>query len=178
MQLLRFILVAALCATTIPTALAQQTQGPVLPVHVPNVTLTDFDKRPMSMPDHGSKHMMIFYVDPDAHRQNKEFQAEVEAKEPELYSPHIQAYAIINLKDTIWPNSLVRAIADRRTRGKPSVNMADDNHILRNAWGLGDVNGKFCVLFVTREGELVYFRAGDFTAKDVADFYATVAKYQ
>jgi hypothetical protein len=157
---------------------AQQTQGPVLPVVVPNVTLTDFDKNPMSMPDYGKKHMMIFYVDPDAHRQNREFQAELEAKRPELYSPYIQAYAIINLKDTIWPNALVRSIADRRTRGQPSVNMADGGHILRDAWGLGDCNGKFCLLFVTREGELVYFRAGEFTPRDEADFYAIVARYQ
>jgi hypothetical protein len=174
---MRFALVI-LAGLSISAARAQQKQGPELPAGVANVMLTDFDRRPMSLPDHGKKHMMIFYVDPDAHRQNKEFQAEIEAKQPELYSPNIQAYAIINLKDTIWPNGLVRSIADHRTRGKPSVNLADPDHILRDAWGLGDCNGKFCVLFVTREGQLVYFRAGDFTPQDEADFYSTVARYK
>lgn len=164
-------------ALSVP-AFAQQTQGPALPARVPNVTLTDLDKNLMSLPDYGKKHMMIFYVDPDAHRQNREFQADVEARQPELESPNIQAYAILNLKDTILPNALVRSIADRRTRGKPSVNLADANRILRDAWNLGDCNGKFCVLFVTRDCELVYFRAGDFTDRDVADFYATVKRYQ
>ncbi len=176
-----FVILAALslsAAIAPATASAQQKQGPELPVKVPDVTLTDLDKMPTALADYGRKHMMIFYVDPDAHRQNREFQAEIEARQDELASTGIQAYAIINLKDTILPNSLVRSIADRRTRGKPSVNLADADRILSTAWGLGDCNGKFCVLFVTDECELVYFRSGVFTPQDEADFYATVAKYQ
>ncbi|MDR2890357.1 MAG: hypothetical protein LBV18_01930 [Alistipes sp.] len=169
-----FVLPALL---SLATAMAQQTQGPRLPATIPNVNLTDLDKVAMSLPDYGRKHMMIFYVDPDAHRQNRDFQTDVEARQPELESPNIQAYAILNLKDTILPNALVRSIADRRTRGKPSVNLADDNRILSTAWGLGDCNGKFCVLFVTRDRQIVYFRAGDFTDRDVAEFYATVKRY-
>ena len=167
-----------LATLSISAATAQQTQGPVLPVIVSDVTLTDLDKNPTGLVDYGKKHLMIFYVDPDAHRQNREFQAEIEAREQELYSPNIQSYAIINLKDTIYPNGIVRAIAERRTRGKPSVNLADAGHILRDAWQLGDCNGKFCLLFVTRDRELVYFRSGEFTAQDETDFYDTVAKYQ
>lgn len=175
---MRGLFVILAVALSFSMAAAQQMQGPRLPVHVEDVTLTDLDKNQTGFPDYGKKHLMIFYVDPDAHRQNREFQADVEAKEPELYSPDIQAYAILNLKDTILPNALVRAIADRRTRGKPSVNLADAGRYLSDAWGLGDCNGKFCVLFVTREGELVYFRAGEFTGQDVADFYDTVEKYK
>ncbi len=95
-----------------------------------------------------------------------------------MYSPDIQSYAVINLKDTILPNGIVRAIADRRTKGQPSISLADDARILPAAWSLGDCNGKFCLLFVTRDCELVYFRSGEFTAQDEADFYDTVAKYQ
>lgn len=158
---------------------AQQKQGPALPAKVSNVTLTDLDKNPKGLVDLGKKHLMIFYVDPDHHRQNAAFQAEVESKQAELYSPDIQPYAIINLKDApLLPNSLVRELADRRTKGKPSVNLADAARILSSAWGLGDCNNKFCVLFVTRECELVYFRAGEFTAQDVQDFYDTVEKYK
>lgn len=170
-----FVILAAL---SFSAAVAQPKQGPMLPVHVENVTLTDLDKNPTGLADYGKKHLMIFYVDPDAHRQNREFQAKIEAQQQELYSPNIQAYAIINLKDTILPNGLVRSIADRRTRGKPSVNLADANHLLRDTWGLGDCNGKFCLLFVTKEAELVYFRAGEFTEQDKKDFYDTVEKYK
>ena len=170
-----FVILAVL---SISTAAAQQTQGPQLPVKVSDVTLTDLDKNPTGFSEYGKKHLMIFYVDPDVHRQNKEFQAELEARQPELYSPDIQSYAVINLKDTILPNGIVRAIADRRTKGQPSISLADDARILPAAWSLGDCNGKFCLLFVTRDCELVYFRSGEFTAQDEADFYDTVAKYQ
>ncbi len=156
---------------------AQQTQGPKLPVKVPNVELTDLDKNLMKFPDYGKKHMMIFYVDPDAHKQNKQFAEDLEANNKEV-SPRIQGYAVLNLKDTVFPNGIVRSIADKRTRGKPSVNLADTDRLLRDAWNLGDCNGKFCLLFVTKECELIYFRAGEFTEQDIADFYAVFNKYK
>lgn len=171
-----FVILTALSFSV--TAWAQQTQGPRLPVNVPNVTLTGLNKNPADFPDYGEKHMMIFYVDPDAHRQNREFQTELEAKQQELYSPGIQAYAIVNLKDTIYTNAIVRAIAERRTKDNPSVNLADAGRILPGAWGLGDCNGKFCLLFLNRDCELVYFRAGEFTTQNKADFYDTVARYR
>lgn len=156
---------------------AQQKQGPKLPVKVPNVELTDLDKNPTKIPFYGEKHMMIFYVDPDAHKQNKQFQEDIETN-GKATSPNIQGYAILNLKDTGLPNGIVRSMAEKRTKGKPAINLADPNHALRDAWNLGDVNGKFCLLFVTKEGELVYFRAGEFTDQDIREFYAICDKYK
>jgi hypothetical protein len=170
------ILVLAL-AVPFMTLFAQQTGGPKLPVKVPNVTLTDLDKNPTDFGEYGKKHLMIFYVDPDAHKQNQDFQAQLETN-PRAASPNFQAYAVLNLKDTALPNGIVRSMADKRTKGKPSINLADDNRILSGAWGLGDVNNKFCLLFVTREGELVYFRAGEFTDQDKKDFFAICDKYR
>ncbi len=158
-------------------AAAQQKQGPQLPARVSNVTLTDLDKHPASFSEFGKKCLMIFYVDPDAHRQNADFQARIEA-DTSLQSPNIQAYAVLNLKDTALPNGIVRNMADKRTKGKPSINLADPGRALSTAWQLGDCNGKFCLLFVTSEGDLVYFRAGEFTPQDEQDFYDTVAKYK
>jgi hypothetical protein len=171
------VISAALLFTALQAA-AQQKQGPQLPVKVPDVILTDLDRNPTGFSEYGAKHLMIFYVDPDAYRQNREFQAELEARQPELYSPMIQSYAVINLADTILPNSIVRTIADRRTKGQPSISLADPSHALSDAWELGDCNGKFCLLFVTAEGELVYFRSGVFSELDKSDFYDIVARYK
>lgn len=156
---------------------AQQKQGPALPVEVPNVELTDMDKNPTKFADYGKKHMMIFYVDPDAHKQNKQFTEDLEANK-KAESPNIQGYAVLNLKDTILPNGIVRSMTEKRTKGKPSINLADPDRTLSTAWKLGDCNNKFCLLFVTKKGELVFFRAGDFTEQDIEDFYAILDKYR
>lgn len=157
---------------------AQQTQGPKLPVKVPDVELTDLDKNPMKFADYGKKHMMVFYVDPDVgNKQNVKFTEELEAN-GKAVSPDIQGYAVLNLKDTGYPNGIVRSMAEKRTKGKPAINLADASHILRDAWKLGDVNNKFCLMFVTKDCELVYFRAGELTEQDKQDFYDTLEKYK
>lgn len=169
-----------LLAVAMPFAalFAQQNQGPKLPVKVSNVQLTDLDKNPAQFADYGKKHMMIFYVDPDVgNKQNVQFTEELEAN-GRAASPNIQGYAVLNLKDTKFPNGVVRSMADKRTKGKPSINLADPNHALRDAWNLGDCNGKFCLLFVTKDCELVFFRAGEFTDQDKEDFYAVCDKYK
>jgi hypothetical protein len=155
---------------------AQQKQGPVLPAKVSDVELTDLDKNPTGFSEYGKKHLMIFYVDPDSHKQNADFQAELEANS-QAGDPSFQAYAVLNLKDTALPGGIVRSMAERRTKGKLAISLADNNRILSTAWGLGNVNNKFCLLFVTAGGELVYFRAGEFTEQDKADFYAICDKY-
>lgn len=178
LPLFRLLLIAAVSAMPFTALFAQQKQGPKLPVHVPNVTLTDLDKNPMQFDDYGKKHLMIFYVDPDHHKQNADFQARLEADQS-IKSPNIQAYAVLNLKDApMLPNSIVRDMTDKRTKGKPSKNLADADRILSKSWKLGDCNNKFCLLFVTKAGDLVYFRAGEFTQTDIKDFYDTVAKYK
>jgi predicted transcriptional regulator len=171
----RFLVVVLL--VTFVSLFAQHRQGPKLPVNVSNITLTDLDKEPADFSEWGKKHLMIFYVDPDAHKQNRDFQAELETN-PRARSTNFQAYAVLNLKDTALPNGIVRSIADKRTKGKPSINLADNNRILSTAWNLGDVNNKFCLLFVTKDGELVYFRAGEFTDQDKKDFFDICDKYR
>lgn len=171
----KFLLLAA--ATPFTMLFAQQKQGPDLPVKVPDIELTDMDKNPTKIPDYGKKHLMIFYVDPDAHKQNKQFTEDLEAN-GKAQSPNIQGYAILNLKDTVLPNGIVRSMTEKRTKGKPSVNLADPDRTLSSTWNLGDCNNKFCLLFVTKEGELVFFRAGEFTERDIEDFYALLEKYR
>lgn len=173
MKLKVFILAAAMPLM----ALYAQNKGPELPVKVPNVELTDLDKNPTKIPYYGEKHMMIFYVDPDAHKQNKQFTEDLETS-GRANIPDLQGYAILNLKDTSLPNGIVLTMAEKRTKGKPSINLADANHILRDAWNLGDVNNKFCLLFVTKDCKLVFFRAGEFSEQDIQDFYDLLEKYK
>ena len=48
-----------------------------LPHKVENLEIRDLRNQPTHMPYWGDKNMLIFYVDPDKHRQNHEFTVEM-----------------------------------------------------------------------------------------------------
>lgn len=167
------ILLAALC---IPFAAAAE--GPQVPSHVPNVEIITLANKASVLPDYGKKHMMIFYVDPDARGQNKEFQKELKKNQDKTASENIAGYAILNLADTKLPGGMVRDFAKIATSGTESINMADNDHTLRDAWKLGDVDDKFVLMFVTKDGEMIYYRAGEFSQKDIDEFYEILYKHK
>ena len=88
---------------TISTATAQK-----LPRKVHDVTLTDLYKQSTQLPYFGQKHLLIFYVDPDHHKQNEEFTYELE-ENGRAHSDNIYAFGIMNLKDApMVPTSQAR----------------------------------------------------------------------
>lgn len=144
---------------------------------LPNVEVQDTKKNPVMLPDFGRKHLLLFYVDPDKHNQNKEFVEDME-KNHRAESDDITAYGIINLKDTIFPNGIVRSLAARRTEKNHALILTDPDHLLRDAWQLGDVNNKFAIIFVTKDRELAFFKAGEFSQEDIDEFYRIIEKYR
>lgn len=144
---------------------------------LPDVEVQDTKKNPVMLPDFGKKHLLLFYVDPDKHNQNKEFVEDME-KNHRAESDDITAYGIINLKDTIFPNGIVRSLAARRTEKNHALILTDPDHLLRDAWQLGDVNNKFAIIFVTKDRELAFFKAGEFSQEDIDEFYRIIDKYR
>ena len=150
-----------------------------IPHKVDDIVMIDFDGKEVSMPFYGKKHMLIFYVDPDKARQNEAFTYELEENHAAA-GDNIEGFGIINLKDSWYPlpNSVVRAIAKKRTEKNGALIISDPDRRLAKAWGLGDCNNKFVLMIVSREGELVFCRKGEFTEQDKADFYEIVKKYR
>lgn len=144
---------------------------------LPDVEVQDTKKNPVMLPDFGKKHLLLFYVDPDKHNQNKEFVEDMEQNH-RAESDNITAYGIINLKDTIFPNGIVRSLAARRTEKNHALILTDPDHLLRDAWQLGDVNNKFAIIFVTKDRELAFFKAGEFSQEDIDEFYRVIEKYR
>ena len=68
--------VIAMLAAFALTASAVQAQE--LPRKVQNVEVLDLDGKPAKLPYFGEKNLMIFYVDPDRHKQNEDFTIELE----------------------------------------------------------------------------------------------------
>lgn len=171
---LKFIpmLAALLCSASV-AAIAQEQ-----PRKVTNVELLDLDGNPAKLPYFGEKNLMIFYVDPDRHKQNQDFTEELEANH-RAQSPKIHGFGVMNLKDApMVPNGMARNMARKRTEKNGAQVFADQDRILSTAWKLGDCNNQFVLLFVNTAGELVFMRKGELSAQDKEEFYKVIDQYK
>lgn len=149
-----------------------------LPRKVDNVEVLDLDGNPAKLPHWGEKNLMIFYVDPDRHKQNNDFTVELEENH-RAQSDNIFGFGVMNLKDApMVPNGMARNMARKRTAKNGATVLADQDRILSTAWGLGDCNNKFVLMFVTKEGELVFLRKGELTEADKEAFYEVLDQYR
>ena len=159
-------------------SLACSAQEVKLPHKVENVSILDLKGEATTLPMWGEKNLMIFYVDPDRHKQNEDFTIELEenhrAKGDNLYG-----FGVMNLKDApMIPNGMARSMAQKRTAKNGATVLADQDRVLSTAWGLGDCNNQFVLMIVSKEGELVFLRKGELSEKDKAEFYRVIEKYK
>lgn len=162
---------ALLCSGA--TALAQD-----LPRKVSNVEVLDLDGNPTKLPHWGEKNLMIFYVDPDRHKQNQDFTEELE-RNHRAQGDNLFAFGIMNLKDApMIPNGMARSMARKRTAKNDGIVLADQQSILRDAWQLGDCNNQFVLMLVSKQGELVFLRKGVLSEEDIAEFYRVIENYR
>ena len=148
-----------------------------LPRKVEDVTLTDLQKNPVTLPYYGQKNLMIFYLDSEARNQNEAFTYEIEEKHLSD-TPNIFGFGIINAKDSFWSAGLLRTGARSRTKNNGGTVLIDENRVLADTWDLGDCNNQFVLLFVNKAGELVFMRKGELSAADKAEFYRVLEQYQ
>ena len=148
-----------------------------LPRRVRNMEVQDLDGNKARLPWWGEKNLLIFYVDPEVPKQNHEFVSWIEENK-RLAGPNIEGFGIVNLKDAAYPNSLVRKIADARTAKNGATIVCDPDHWVSSAWRLGDCNNMFCILLVSKEGELVYVSKGEMSKEEQQRFLEIADKYR
>lgn len=174
----KIAILVALVTISITTAFAQERGlAEPLPHKVENLELRDTRNDPTMLPYFGEKNLLIFYVDPDKHRQNEEFVYDMEYNH-RAEGENIVGFGILNLKDTVFPNGIVRMLARKRTEKNGATVVADPDRIVAQQWGLGDCNNQFVLMIVSKQGELVFCRKGEFTEQDKADFYNIIDKYR
>ncbi|WP_418983842.1 hypothetical protein [Alistipes sp.] len=169
---MKLILTLAAFTLTVTALGAQE-----LPRKVTDVELLDLNGQPATLPYFGEKNLMIFYVDPDRHKQNHEFTVELEENH-RAESPEIFGFGVINSKDSMFPNGIIRNMARKRTEKNGALVLADQGRVLSTAWELGDCNNQFVLLFVNKQGELVFMRKGVLTDEDKAAFYELLEQYK
>lgn len=142
-----------------------------------NVELRNLRNEPAMLPWYGEKHILIFYVDPDRHKQNEAFTIEIEENHA-AQGDKIEGFGVLNLKDTMLPKALVRTMARKRTEKNGAIVLADTDGSLVEAWGLGDCNNQFVLMLVSRDGEMLFMRKGELSEADKEEFYRVVKQYR
>lgn len=166
MKLKAFLLIVA---ATMMFTLTSEAQS--LPRKVRNVELQDLDTKKARLPWWGEKNLLIFYVDPEVPKQNHDFITYLE-ETGRVAGPNIEGFGIVNLKDAVYPNSLVRQIADARTAKNGATILCDPDHWISSAWRLGDCNNCFVIMLVNKQGQLVYMHKGEMSKAEQQKFIA------
>lgn len=147
---------------------------------VENMTISDLNGNPAMLPYWGKKNVLIFYVDPDAYlngNKTADFAAELEENK-RAAGPAIEGFGIMNFPDTALPKDLLRKICRKRTEKNGATIVDDDKHLLKNAWNLGNVNGKFLLILVDKQGIVRYIRREPMDAAGKAEFYKMIEDYK
>ena len=173
MKKMKVIAMLTAFALTASLATAQE-----LPRKASNIEILDLNGKPAKLPHFGEKNLMIFYVDPDRHKQNNDFTLELE-RTHRAESENSYGVGLMNLKDApMIPNGMARNMAKKRTEKNGALVLADQERVLSTAWGLGDCNNQFVLLFVSKEGELVFLRKGELSEQDKQAFYDVIDRYK
>ena len=173
MKLKRIAMLVVLLLSSAPFAGSQEARR-----RVSNVEVLDLDGNPAMLPQWGKKNLLIFYVDPDRHKQNEDFTIEMEQNH-RAAGDNLYGFGVMNLKDApMIPNGMARSMAKKRTAKNGALVLADQERALQTAWGLGKCNNLFVLLFVTKEGEIVFERKGELTEADKEAFYKVLDQYR
>ena len=172
-----FLLSCALLTALVCGAGSVSAQDLKLPKKVSNVQVQSLDEQAVTIPHFGEKNLIIFYMDPDRHKQNdgftKEFEAQERGKGENLFS-----FGIVNKYDSAIPLGWIRSGARNRTKNNGGTALIDVEGNVQTKWGLGDCNNMFVLLVVSKEGELVYCKKGELSRKDIDDFYKFIEDYK
>lgn len=146
-----------------------------------NLTLKDLNGNIMDLPYFGEKNLFIFYIDPDTgirfRHPNYTFSDVIE-ETGVSQGPNLFGFGILNMADTFLPRGLIRTVARRRVANNGGLVLEDPDNSLSKAWGLGDCNGKYMFMIITKEGEIVFLQKERITEEEKVKFFEIAAKYK
>ena len=68
-------------------------------------------------------------------------------------------------------------MARKRTEKNGALVLADEERTLSTTWKIGDCNNQFVLLFISKEGKLVFVRKGELSEADKKAFYTILEQY-
>jgi len=136
------------------------------------VKVKDSRDKDAAIPDIGVKVLALFYTDPDVQNQNEPFRELLNRSDLDVSK--FRGLGVVNMKDTLLANALIRSVVRGKEKKFNSLILTDPAHILKNAWNLGECNGKDVVIIIGRDGRVKYFKAGKMSPAEMDSTLALV----
>ncbi|MBO7313282.1 MAG: hypothetical protein J6U48_03525 [Alistipes sp.] len=147
------------------------TEAQEQPRKVRNIALENQNNQRVYIPYWGEKNLLIFYIDPEVATQNDDLLNYISSSEC-ITSSNIKGLGIVNLKDAVYPNWMVRKIINARNVKSNTTILYDRENLISNAWDLGNCNNKFVTILINKSGELIYFYKGAMPKSEQRRFIA------
>lgn len=122
---------------------------------VSNVKISNTSNKVSAIPSLGEKVIVIFYTDPDVKDVNDPLSDAIKAKK--FPQDKYAGIGIANCKATWIPNGAIRLKSRQKEQQFPgSVVLLDESEKVKEAWLLGDCDGKGVVLVVGKDYKIKY----------------------
>jgi hypothetical protein len=139
-----------------------------------SVALRDANDGPSGIPDLGTKVLAIFYNDADEADLNDPLADAIKARK--FDETRYRGIGIANLADSKMPNFLIRKVIRGKIEKYKSTILTDPDHLLANAWRLGDCNGTSVFLLIGKDGKVVHVRRGGVRGEEIQQIVELIAK--
>lgn len=126
------------------------------------VNVLNEQNQTVSLPGLGEKNLLIFYADPSHPRQNKDFRNYL--KSHPINGADMESYGVVNMAAApMIPNSMIRKMAVKETKGTNAHVYFDPDEALGTAWKLPGANKNFTIIFVDKDRIIKFYKAGQIT---------------
>lgn len=124
-----------------------------------NPQLRDANDQPATMPDFGTHVLAVTYADTSASDFGDPLNDAMKAKK---YSKDVyRGLGVANMKDSLVPNFIIRKKVKEKIEKYKSTILTDPDHILPNAWSLGDCKGKSVFVLIGKDKKIKYLKYTD-----------------
>jgi predicted transcriptional regulator len=132
----------------------------------------------LDSPQYQGMVVVIFYADPGSKDLNNDLQLALKAAREagRITKKKYQGLGIVNVKDSIVPNFVLRSIIKSKQEETKSVILIDPDYIVLNLWGLTKKTSN--VIMLDKQRVCRYLYKGKVPAADIEKVIALIQEYQ
>jgi len=132
----------------------------------------------LESPLYKSKVVVVFYADPGSKDLNNDLQNALKgARESgKIDKKNYEGLGIVNLKDSMVPNWLLRSMIKSKQEETKAVILTDPSYIVLNAWGLTKSTSN--IILLDKQRVCRYIQKGKVPQADIARVISLIQEYQ